>query len=222
MNKARIFTNRLPRLTSFSPHLTVDNGVKKNEKSLMDDIDASQFLPDGESVTGYRRDVETIVTNRKLPNGETDSGVEYRALASRTILSWLYETSRITAAQWQAACAYQNWREYTASQLEGRSMPITAPYNSVLTFPGVSSLFFVLLLQRLSKREQTLIDWTMEHAATDHMRFLTQRSFPIYLEAFDRLEKHVALLKDAKREAQKISNDEQIIAREIRLRFLGR
>lgn len=189
-----------------------------------DNIDKSAWLGNEPVLATYRTRGKAITARQDVivtESAEDRGGIEYRVLCRKTVFSWLYEADHLSAEQFTAGCDYQSWRDYFAAQWSGSR--VQALDVAQLVSDGVTAHLFCLLLQRLHRSDQQLIDFALDTHAGEHTRLFVKRSLATYHATFerlyglvDRLKSTLAACKRAYPEA-----DAGTLAKELTRVFLG-
>lgn len=166
-------------------------------------IDRSQWIDWSDEdpiVKPERRDIVKHTTDR--------GGLEYRVLSRATLLTCIYNADYITGEQFKAACDYQVWRDYLAAQITGRPM---APYWENIgpaISDGLTSFLFVLLLQRLHRDDQRIIDHALDTFVDSYEKvWLLERGGRNYQRAFSRL---LELMTKIKKAAEQVTKKDKV------------
>lgn len=189
------------------------------DRSLEDEIDKSECIDWSETdplIKPERKDIVAIEGGR--------GGVEYHVLSRASVISALYNSGYINENEFKAACDYQIWRDYVAGQLGARVAYLNGEVEK-LTSEGITSFLHAMLLQRLKRTDQQIIDFALDKIATPHTNWeITRAGGKPYTGAFNRLYILMSALITAKNNAMKRDKitDLTIIAKSIRREFLGK
>lgn len=176
------------------------------------DIDQSCWIPQGEAIITPERLAKGDVSFNRKDSGEM---LEIQ-LTIRNILNYLHEQEIITDQHLYDAQTYQIWQQMHRVQ-RGLEKPVSSgnpqDFGVRLRAHG-----FILLLQRLSKRDVSVIEFAINSIATEHTRFIANNNRGAYPPIFERLSQVLSVVREQISYLEGLSENEMDELSEERLK----
>jgi hypothetical protein len=163
-------------------------------RAAMPDIVVETDCPhcNGAGATGGRRcptchGNKRVVDERWLRGEIRPEEIRYAQVHVRNVLNYLRERNVLDACHVYAAQTYEVWREILHAKFGMRKKVSYGRPREIEETTGIDEYGFILLVTRLGRPHQVLVEYAIDAFATEHQRFVADRNAKAYRDAFTRL-----------------------------------